>query len=151
MEITLKNLRVAQNLSEETLAFTATIYVDGKRAGDVSNRGNGGSCIWAFNDRALGQRVEEWAAALPAVPADVAGEYGPIPMDLDLYVHGLACRMNRERILRRLCRTRTVGRMADDPPGEIREWDAPYTPFFAAKLRAHFGPQLAEIINERFI
>jgi len=42
MEITIKNLKVIKALSEETLCFTATVYVDGKKAGTASNRGFGG-------------------------------------------------------------------------------------------------------------
>ena len=42
MEIKLKNLKVIKSMSEETLCFTATVYVDGKKAGTASNRGFGG-------------------------------------------------------------------------------------------------------------
>ena len=40
--IELKNLKVAECLSEETTAFTATVYVDGKRAFAARNQGHGG-------------------------------------------------------------------------------------------------------------
>ncbi len=40
--INLKSLKYSASLSEETLAFTATVYVDGKRVGDCVSRGHGG-------------------------------------------------------------------------------------------------------------
>lgn len=42
MEITIKKLKVIKAMSEETLCFTATVYVDGKKAGTAQNRGFGG-------------------------------------------------------------------------------------------------------------
>ena len=42
MEITLKNLKVAKFMSQDTLCYQATIYVDGKKAGTVENEGHGG-------------------------------------------------------------------------------------------------------------
>jgi len=40
--ITLKNLKVLESLSEETLCFSADLYENGKLIAYVSNRGNGG-------------------------------------------------------------------------------------------------------------
>ncbi len=40
--ITLKNLKVAEFASEETVCFQATVYVDGKRFCIASNEGHGG-------------------------------------------------------------------------------------------------------------
>jgi hypothetical protein len=42
-KITLKNLKVQETLSEETLCFSADLYEDGKLIAHVSNRGCGGS------------------------------------------------------------------------------------------------------------
>jgi hypothetical protein len=42
MKIELKNIKVAHSLSEETNAYTATVYVDGQRAFEASNHGTGG-------------------------------------------------------------------------------------------------------------
>jgi hypothetical protein len=42
-KITLKNLKVHETLSEETLCFSADLYEDGKLIAHVSNRGCGGS------------------------------------------------------------------------------------------------------------
>lgn len=42
MEILVKNLKIARSLSEETTAYTATIYVDGIATFAASNHGHGG-------------------------------------------------------------------------------------------------------------
>ena len=43
MNIKLKNVKHAPSLSEETEAFTASLYINGKHAGYAKNAGHGGS------------------------------------------------------------------------------------------------------------
>lgn len=43
MKLELKNVRIHEDMSEETTCFSATLYVDGIRAALCSNRGCGGS------------------------------------------------------------------------------------------------------------
>jgi len=40
--ITLKNIKVIKRMSHETECFTASVYIDGKKAGSVENTGQGG-------------------------------------------------------------------------------------------------------------
>ena len=42
MKITVKNVKVAEFASEETLCFEATVYIDGVRAFTAHNDGHGG-------------------------------------------------------------------------------------------------------------
>jgi hypothetical protein len=47
MKIELKNVKVYLGMSEETIAFNASLYVDGKKVGDAKNSGTGGAnSIW---------------------------------------------------------------------------------------------------------
>ena len=47
MKIELKNVKFYLGMSEETIAFNASLYVDGKKVGDAKNRGTGGAnSIW---------------------------------------------------------------------------------------------------------
>jgi hypothetical protein len=46
VNIELKNVKYAAFASEETSCFQATVYVNGKKAGDVSNDGHGGCHRW---------------------------------------------------------------------------------------------------------
>ena len=41
-KVEIKNLKVAENLSEGSLAFTASIWINGKKAGGAKNQGRGG-------------------------------------------------------------------------------------------------------------
>lgn len=57
---TLKNLKVCEWASEETTCFTATMYVDGKRVGEVSNDGHGGCNSYGFDERKYATIASEW-------------------------------------------------------------------------------------------
>jgi hypothetical protein len=63
-KIELRNVKHAAFASEETPCFEAAVYIDGQKAGTVSNDGHGGSCMyhpWAMHDR-----IEAFAKTLPA-------------------------------------------------------------------------------------
>lgn len=66
-EVTVRNYKPVHALSEETLAFTATIYLDGKRAGVASNQGHGGPNRYDFPDQRQCQAfftyAEKWGQA----------------------------------------------------------------------------------------
>lgn len=53
MKITLKNFKHLARLSEETLCFTATVCIDGEKAGFASNHGHGGCTIVNITDPEL--------------------------------------------------------------------------------------------------
>ncbi|WP_286883078.1 hypothetical protein [Sphingobacterium sp. UBA5980] len=50
MNIELKNVKHFPSLSEETEAFTASLYIDGKHAGYAKNAGHGGSTDYYHKD-----------------------------------------------------------------------------------------------------
>jgi hypothetical protein len=88
MKLELKNIKVHLGLSEETHAYTAMLYADGKKAVEVSNQGRGGG------DRQLpvnGHSVKEindWCkATLPKwqISHDLDEKKKPV-MDLFLLV-----------------------------------------------------------------
>ncbi|NPY62119.1 hypothetical protein DZ967_024995, partial [Pseudomonas aeruginosa] len=68
--ITLKNLKVADFASEETLCFTATIVFDGIPIAEARNDGHGGSTfLHALNGKAaLLAQAEAFAKGLPPAP-----------------------------------------------------------------------------------
>lgn len=55
--LTLKNIKVHHGLSEETWAYTATVYLDGKSVGTVKNDGHGGPDFHTWKDKAAGERA----------------------------------------------------------------------------------------------
>lgn len=86
--ITLKSLKTMPSLSEETTAYTATVYVDGEKFAEASNSGQGGE------DRIhpVGRFTYDDLAALEArikatYPKFDLGEgLGEIDMDLSLLI-----------------------------------------------------------------
>jgi hypothetical protein len=86
MKVELKNVKICDWMSEETTCFTASVWIDGKKAGTVENTGKGGCNSYFWNQQPVkGQEFEKWARTLP--PCD--SQYGPLPMDADLYISDL--------------------------------------------------------------
>lgn len=59
--LVLKNVHVMASLSQETTAYTATLWWKGKRVADASNHGHGGSDLYHFANREVEQEVAEYA------------------------------------------------------------------------------------------
>ena len=103
--ITLKNLKVADFASEETLCFTATIVFDDTLIAEARNDGHGGSTfLRALNGKAaLLAQAEAFAKGLPPTPLDL-GQEGEDPhyidMTLDFLIDELADAMHAERKVR---------------------------------------------------
>ena len=65
MKIELKNIKHSEFASHETNCYEATIYINGKREGVVSNDGQGG-CD-SVHPWQLAQEIDAYAKALPPV------------------------------------------------------------------------------------
>ena len=63
MEITLKNVKHAEFMSHETECFQATVYIDGEKAGTVSNDGHGGANLYI--PQSLYLRLREHCQTIP--------------------------------------------------------------------------------------
>lgn len=106
-KITLKNLKIMKSLSDETLCFTATGYVDGKKAFDVSNRGHGGCHDYHAYDEALLDRADAYAKSLPpyvwsSAPTADHCETHQLAYDLDMLIDDLIDAMELEKRVKRL-------------------------------------------------
>lgn len=70
MKIELRGISLNKTLSEETFCYSATLYIDGVKAGSVANRGHGGPdetyLLPTFNLRDLNEKI---AASIPATEA----------------------------------------------------------------------------------
>ena len=65
--VELKGVKIASNMSEETVAFTGSLYINGKKAADLKNDGNGGANFAWFNDRELEKAFDAYCESLPQV------------------------------------------------------------------------------------
>lgn len=82
MKIELKNIKVVESLSDETNCFTATVYVDGKKIGELSNRGHGGPDDF-HGDYDAFNKAEAWLKD-NMDPVEL-WEGHTTPMDMELY------------------------------------------------------------------
>jgi hypothetical protein len=102
-EITLKGLKVARFLSEETLAYEAQVYFKVKYCGRAQNDGHGGCTnIHAIDDasRATLAAAEAWAKALPMEVTDIKNEDGSFftyQPDFDSLVDAVANQMDIDK------------------------------------------------------
>lgn len=60
MKVELKKLKTYAALSEETVAFTADVWINGKRSGDAKNDGHGGCTLVRISDRDLAKQLVEF-------------------------------------------------------------------------------------------
>jgi hypothetical protein len=65
MKVELKSVKIYDKLSEETICFTATFYIDGKKAGEVENRGHGGCTCYRFFNSVDEANFEAYVNSLP--------------------------------------------------------------------------------------
>jgi hypothetical protein len=64
VKVELKRLQIYARLSEETTAFTADVWIDGKKAGYAKNEGHGGATNVHVADRALAEALRKHGATL---------------------------------------------------------------------------------------
>jgi hypothetical protein len=82
MHIQLKNIKYAAFASEETACFEGSVYLDGKKAGFVSNDGQGGAMN--FHPWQLETRLNDYGKSLPQITASWKGDDGePFMYDQD--------------------------------------------------------------------
>jgi hypothetical protein len=144
MNAQLRNLRINRKLSEETDCFSATLYLDGKKAAEVGNRGQGGPNEYHWVDRATETRATQYAESLP--PVEFHGT--KLSMDLDLWIANLLQAADERKQKLGWCKKATMFRLKGDDPGVYRSIAVPFTANVKAHLVAKHGGQLEEILNE---
>lgn len=93
MKIELKNVKFSELMSEETNAFTADIFVNGKKAGYARNDGHGGctDCHFYPEQKELFRQAEQYCLSLPPIqyPASHGMEAFEIRSDMENVVDQL--------------------------------------------------------------
>ena len=161
MNAELRKLKTFQELSRETNAFSAELWIsltgeDKQLAAYVENDGGGGSHMIRWVDRSHGKSAYEtafnaWTKAMPPTPAD--DDFGPLEMDAELWIGEEMDRIAWEQQLKRRCSRNTLIRLEGDSADESRTFTpaVKFTPEMGVQLRAKHGAKLIEIINERFV
>lgn len=138
MNIELKNIKIHQDMSDETNCFSATIYVDGKKAGTVRNDGRGGCHLYYWDDHVVGQRLFDWAKT------QVDSQFE----QLDRIIDKMLDEQEVIRWLKRNTRNKTLFMLNGDKKGEWRTVKAPYQPAVKNFLIKKYGTNLQCIANE---
>ena len=141
MNIELKRLKIAQSLSEETLAFTADIYLDGKKVGDVSNRGNGGCNLYYWNDKEAEKKITDFA-----VKTETEFNFEQV----DTLLSKMIDNMEIAKKERRACKTKTAFRVKGQDKSVFYTINVPYSPLVKSQLEKKYGAELTEILNEKY-
>lgn len=82
MKIELRKIKTNQRLSQETLCFSADIFINGTKAGEAKNHGYGGSTdyhhLGTDTSRMLIKNAEKYAASLPHRKSEISDKTYPI-------------------------------------------------------------------------
>lgn len=97
MKIELKNIKIVEKLSEETICFTAKIYVDGKHVGEANNRGHGGCSDCFFFSPETRQAVDSYVATLPLDVWEYEGQKYTRKLSIDDVVDQIVEKFHNEK------------------------------------------------------
>ena len=150
MKVELKNLKVHNDMSQETTCFSATLYIDGKKVGQARNDGQGGPNMVHFDDPKLYKQFEDFCKSQPPHKSKFSDK--PLSMDSDFYISLLVEQAEQNQQIKRWCKgnKQTVFRTKSHKEGEWAIIKVPFTPATKAKLQQQHGAELVEIANERF-
>ena len=152
--IQLKNVKIAWHMSEGTTAFTASLYIHGKKAADVKNEGRGGDNHPRFMDREVEKGFHEFCKSLPPrdYGMDADGAFNETyPMNYDSFIGDLLAEWIENDDWKKACRKGLVFRVKSDNEDQYRTTKGKYSPELASAIREKYGDELVEIINERNI
>ena len=147
--IEVKNIKIAQHMSEETLAFTASLWVNGKREGSIKNAGHGGSTDIDLYTMKNGRPVRS-DYTFDDLDRYVKKYHADIEFpDIEFYLYSLVCDEDERRENKKLCRKGTVIRKpgVKYEEGEYEMYKIPYSPEFAVRVRKELGED-TYILNE---
>lgn len=138
----IKALKISKALSEETLAYTATLYVNGQRAARLVSRGHGGPVEITFIDRNLETFVIE------SLKGDSDSQYAGYAA-LEYKVDDLVVEADQNQQIKRWCKTKTIIKLRSHGEHEFLSINRKYDPSHRGMIEREYL-DLQEILNERF-
>lgn len=145
--VTLKNLKHSEFASHETHCFEATVYVDGKKLGIVSNDGQGGpNC---YHPNSMEPVLSGIASALPPIQYSSGDTVEVVLQCADVMIGDLVDRALEARQLKRHCSRQTLFRKPGESynDGEYSTLKTKYGIQAKAYLVAKYGKDVF-ILNE---
>jgi hypothetical protein len=144
MNAELKKVKIARFMSEETTAFTAELWLDGKMAAFVKNDGQGGDNHPAFIERGMAQPFYDYCATMTWT---YDGE--TYTHNYDSYIGELLEQYEQHQWSKRQCKAKTLFRLKGDPAGQYHVIKHVFDDTMAEIIRRKEGDQLDYILNER--
>lgn len=143
VSVELRNVHYYARMSEETDCFDATVYVDGKKVGTVSNHGQGGPNDYSFDTRPYDAR----AAAMR--PPKVYGDRS-YPFELDDLVGEAFDVWLRAREVKRMTKNgaRSVWHVRGENRDSYHTRNVPWSPESKAWIVAKYGDRVDRFVNE---
>jgi hypothetical protein len=141
MKITLKNIKYSAFASEETNCFSATIYIDGKKACEVRNGGYGGPN--EYGDHEVIQQINKYAKTLPKLVCDFTDSDGKpveLEMDADLIIDRIVEAHLERKETMRLCKGRTVFRA---PNRDYKQGEY-------STIKMSFSPESKKYVTDKY-
>jgi hypothetical protein len=145
----LRNVKIAAHLSEETVAFTATLYRNGVRIGTTKNDGQGGPNMVRYTDFVIQEVCRAEYPQFPMLP-----EWHGMVMTEDMAIGDLLDAHQERAYLKRITKGKLLFRYASDPT-DGDSWRTIKRPFdptsrvWLENILAEKGEALGEFLNER--
>ena len=139
----LSKININEKLSEETLCFSADLWMDGKKMGMVSNRGMGSEHEYQLIAGADWEGFRDFCMTQPhQFDFDIEDQF----IDSLLEKHQLEQALAKQaQKIKRLCLKSTVIKLPNSR--EYLIFKMPFSPELAHKLREKYGNDI-EIFNE---
>ena len=102
MKLELKNVKINEAFSEETLMFKADLYVNGKKVAYASNDGRGGCTFYSAYSvelRLLLAQAEEWAKALPSTFSTYGQKTIEIKSNLEHWIDNIVYAISNKKVI----------------------------------------------------
>ncbi len=105
IKLELRSIKHAKSLSHETPAYTAAIFLDGKKVGVVENHGHGGPDFAHFSDPSAEAKIAAHFQALPPI-----NSHGfELEQDFELWCHQTIYDLEILKKVRRICSKKIYG------------------------------------------
>jgi hypothetical protein len=156
--VTIKNYRECEGM--DGIAWSGTIYVDGKKAAFARNSGSGGpnDYDWSPSSKKnqwggpVHDRLVAYVKTLPPLPPHPVYGGNPLPMDLDLFLEELIGDMQENKQVRRWCKANKclVYRTSDMEQGQWYKTSDANSLANRKRAIAEFLSKTVEFANDRF-
>ena len=141
MKLTIKNSKSFP--TQDGIAWSATLYIDGIKAAYAYDEGNGGEISVEWVNLDLEKKFGEYVDTLPL-------ESGH-KQDAGAAIAGLVDQHEADKKIKRWCKTQTVFQLKGDTFGHFRTVKSPFAPAVKKYLVDKYGDKLDTIYNETLI